>query len=194
MDDKSIPDLLSGLIPGTAEEQSKPGGQVGQRDRILVEGLKAMVGQIGGTFQDAVNEFLDGKGELHQTTRAALKTGKKTAENEAVAMLTKQFHLSPAIAKLIAPLLVKLLPSIGGEQAEIPAEVKSDQEQPRKAKSKAKGKNRPKKETTKSTKKIGKKTTSKPKSSTSKKPAKKKPSAKSGEKESKSGGKTRKTK
>jgi hypothetical protein len=194
MDEKSIPDLLSNLLPGSAKEQPEASDQAGKRDRVLVEGLKAMVGQVGGPLQDAVNDFLDGKGALLQTTRTALRGGKKTAEKEAVTMLTKQFKLSPAIAKLISPLLVKLLPSIGGEETEIPAEIELDQEKPRKVKSKAKGKSRPKMETTSSTKKAGKKTTSKPKASTSKKPAKKKTAAKSGKKETKSASKTKKTK
>ena len=174
MDEKSISGLLSQLISNTDKKDSAADKvSAGGENNFLVETLKTAAGMAGGGIEPAVNEFLNGQGELHETTRTAVIRGSSTAASDVAKLLTSRFNLAPAIANLIAPLLVKLLPSIsqayGGETA---------------AKPKARRKARPKTsssaktEASTSKKKPKKKTSPRPKTSAAKPAAKKKPSPK----------------
>ena len=174
MDKKSISGLLAQLIskPGKKDSAAEP-ESAGQGSSPLVDTLKTAAGLAGGGIEPAVNEFLNGQGELHETTRAAVTRGSRSAVSDVAKLLTSRFKLAPAIANLIAPLLVKLLPSIGqsagGESAPKP-----------KARRKAKPKtsSSAKTEASAGKKKAKKKTSDRPKTSASKPAAKKKTSPK----------------
>lgn len=159
MDDKSITDLLSQLIPDEQGKDSAEKEQPKDQDNILVEGLKTLVGQSEGDLEQAVSEFLKGKGVLHEITNSAVTRGKATADSEIAEILTKTFKLSPTIARLIAPLLTNLLPSVKKEQEK---EAPSAKKPRRKTKPKTSSKE---KEQTTSKKKPSKKTASEAKTS-----------------------------
>ena len=181
MDEKSIAGLLSQLIPDSIENSLGLGNtSPGEPDNRLVESLKAIAGQAGGSLEPVLNEFLDGQGELHEATRAAVARGGTSGVTAIATLLKTQFKLAPAIANLIAPLLVKLLPAVGQlAGSDAPAKPKPR----RKAKPKTSSSAKPKK-----------KTSTRPKASASKPAAKKKPSAKARKKESASPTKPKKAK
>jgi hypothetical protein len=159
MKEKSLPDQISHLMNDTPEMDASPVEEnTDEQKDILVENLKAAAGQTDGALDAALDEFLDGKGVLHETTRAALTRG-GGGLNEVIQLLTKQFKLSPAVAKMIASLILKLQPSGSKETAKEST-----------AKKKPRRKTKPKtaKKETISAKKAKKKTTAKAKKSTSK--------------------------
>jgi len=187
MDKKSISGLLAQLI-----SKNEP-----KDDAAKAE---------GAGVETAVNEFLSGEGELHETTRAAVTRGGTPAApptpprgaarpvgvrsvgarnagsgaaSDVAKLLSSKFGLSPAIANLIAPLLVKLVPSIG-QAAGTPAGAQSAGSETA-AKPKARRKAKPK-TVSEASKKAKKKTAAKPKKPAAKPAAKKKTPAKSGKK------------
>lgn len=163
MEEKSISDLLSKFIP----DQAEPGAEeADEQNNLLIQSLKALAGQSGDEAAAEVDEFLNGKGALHETTRTALVRGKSSAVDNLTQVLINQFKLSPTVASVIASLLVKVMPSIG---------------KPSPAKKKPRNKAKPK-ATASTKKKPKKKATSKPKSSTSKTAKKKKTTSKTGKK------------
>jgi hypothetical protein len=174
MDEKSLPDLLSNLISGASEETSSQDreDEKNVQNNLLLESLQALAAQSGGPLQAAVGEFLSGKGRLHATARSA--RSKKSAVEKVETFLTENLNVSPALAGLIAPLVVNLLPSLGGETSK-----------PRRRR-----KTKPKTESTSSAKKPKKKPAAKPKPSASTKPASSKPKPKPKKKPSKSAKKT----
>ena len=179
MDKKSISGLLGQLISKKEPKDAAAGAEG-------ADALKAAAGLAGGGVETAVNEFLNGQGELHETTRAAVTRGGtpagarsagSSAASDVAKLLRSKFGLAPAIANLIAPLLVKLLPSIG--QA-TPAGAQSAGGKTA-AKPKARRKAKPKTAASaksEASKKAKKKTAAKPK----KPAAKKKTPAKAGKK------------
>ena len=170
MDDNLLPDLLSQLFPDVGENKLAPGGdKTAEQNNILAATLKALAGQSSGPVGTAVNEFLTGKGALHETTRSALSRGSGSAVSEVVAFLTTQLKLSPAAAQLIVPLLLKLLPSIGKETG-----TDSTTEKKPRRKTKPKSPSSAKNETGSIKKKPIKKTLARPKTSAAKPEAKKK--------------------
>ena len=181
MDEKSLPDLFSKMIPDELEDSLGLGGKSSaeQNNNILIASLKAAAGQSGGLVDKAVNEFLTGEGDLLDTTRSAVTRSKASAKNEVAKFLETKFKLSPVAAKLISMLLLKLLPAI----SELTGADAAEKKKPRRkkkpktstsAKTEAGAKKKPKK----------KKTTTKPKTTASKPAAKKKkPTAKSSKQE-----------
>jgi len=173
MEDKSLPDIISQILPDEVEQSLGIGKQkTTDQDNVLIASLKAAAGQSGGQVEESVNQFLNGEGELIETTRSAITRSKTTAKNEVAAFLEKKFNLSPNVAKLVAMLTVKLFPSI----SKLTGEAATEKKKPRKKK--------PKTSTTTSKKKAKKKkTTTKPKTTASKPAAKKKkPTAKESKK------------
>lgn len=172
MEDKSLPDIISQILPDEVEQSLGIGKQkTTDQDNVLIASLKAAAGQSGGQVEESVNQFLNGEGELLETTRSAVTRSKTTAKNEVAAFLEKKFNLSPNVAKLVAMLVVKLFPSI----SKLTGEAATEKKKPRKKK--------PKTSTTTSKKKAKKKTTTKPKTTASKPAAKKKkPTAKESKK------------
>lgn len=172
MEDKSLPDIISQILPDEVEQSLGIGKQkTTDQDNVLIASLKAAAGQSGGQVEESVNQFLNGEGELLETTRSAVTRSKTTAKNEVAAFLEKKFNLSPNVAKLVAMLVVKLFPSI----SKLTGEAATEKKKPRKKK--------PKTSTTTSKKKAKKKTTTKPKTTASKPVAKKKkPTAKESKK------------
>ena len=193
MDEKSLPDLLSQLIPVQPEEDAQPEEQSGaeEQNSALAESLAAAAGQSDGPFERAVEEFLSGKGVLHDTAIGARTRGDTPADDVAQVLIS-QFKLSPTIATVISMLLVKLVPSIGKKPKKAsPARKKARKE----TKPKAKAKTKPKaKVENGSEKKAKKKATAKPKTGAAKTAAKKKVSAKSSKKETASAAKKKKAK
>lgn len=176
MDEKSLSDLLSQLIPdGSEAEPGKGEAQLDEQKGSMEEILKAVAGQSGGSAESAVNEFLNGEGELFETTRTALATDRKSAESEVAAFLKTKLKLSSFAAKLIAMMVVKLFPSITDLTGDEAPPKKKPRRKKRKTSSSAKTE-------TSSKKKPKKKTTARPKTSSSKPAVKKKPAAKTSKK------------
>jgi outer membrane biosynthesis protein TonB len=186
MDEKSLTDLLANLIPGEDEDTT---GQAAKELKdgeksLLLAGLTSLAGQSGGPLQAAVGEFLGGRGELLQ--RASSSSSKKTAIENVEEFLTTKLNVSPTLAKLIAPLVVNLVPALGGETA------KPRRRRKAKPKSESSSAKKPKKPSSA-------KPAAKPKPSSSSKPKpKKKPassssSAKTGKKESRPAAKPKKS-
>lgn len=162
MDEKSLPDLFSNLIPDELETMLGLGDNAsGEQTNLLVQALKTAADKIGGPLATAVDEFLAGKGELHETTRAAITRGSGSALGDVAAALIEKFSLSSPTAKLIAGLLVKLMPALGKETAA--------KKKPRRKTSSSSAKSEA------STHKKPRKTSAKPKPGTTKPAAKKKP-------------------
>ena len=83
MDEKSLSDLLTNILPDEVEKALNPDGEnTGAQDDMVAGMLKASAGQFGEPFGRSVDEFLAGKGELHETTRAALVRGKGAAKGD----------------------------------------------------------------------------------------------------------------
>jgi len=113
MEEKSLTDLLANLIPAENENMNKADeDDAGSQYGLLAAGLKALAAQSGGLGETVVNEFLKGEGDLHERTRAASVRGTGIAESDVTAFLVEKFNLSTTVARLIAPLLLKLLPSV----------------------------------------------------------------------------------
>jgi hypothetical protein len=170
MEEKSLSDQLSHLMNDTPPvEPALSEESTNEQKNILVENLKTAVGQPDGALEAALDEFMSGKGALHEATRSAMARGGESALAEVIQLLTKQFKLSPAVAKMIASLILKLQPS-GGSQ--------TTQEAAAKKKPRRKSKPKTAKKETSSTKKAKKKPAAKPKKAVSKTAAKKKATSK----------------
>lgn len=110
MDERSLQGLISSLIPDEIEGFLTQSGEQPSRS---VELLKTAAGQVGGEADVEINNFLNGRGALLETTRAAATRSGVSASNTVAEFLTGQLHFSPALARIVAPLLVNLLPGIG---------------------------------------------------------------------------------
>jgi hypothetical protein len=113
MDDKSLSGLFSAITPDDPE--ISPGlGDINETENnnLLTESLKAFAVQSGGGMEQEVNGFLSGKGALLETTKNAVARGGSSASGEVAAVLSKQFNLPAAIAKIISSILVRLFPDI----------------------------------------------------------------------------------
>ncbi len=120
MDETKFSGLLSQIIPDEIGKSLGLGGEnAGKQNSRAFELLKNVAGQAGGGVENELNDFLNGRGALLETTRAAVArggtstTGRKTAANEVSAFLTNQLHFSALIAELIAPLVIQIFPAIG---------------------------------------------------------------------------------
>jgi hypothetical protein len=168
MDEKTLPDQISHLMNDTPKNEPGPGDEnTDAKKDILVESLKTEAGQTDA----ALDEFMEGRGVLHETTRAAITRG-GSGLNEVIQLLTSQFKLSPAVAKIIASLILKMQSSVSKETAKDSTTKKKPR---RKAKPKTASSAKKKPISSKEPKK---KTAAKAKKTTSKKPAKKKVVAK----------------
>jgi hypothetical protein len=172
MDEKTLSDQISHLMNDTPEADPGPSEEnTDEKKDILVESLKTAAGQTDGALDAALDEFMEGKGVLHETTRAAITRG-SSGLSEVIKLLTSQFKLSPAVAKIIASLILKMQSSVSKETAKDSTTKKKPR---RKAKPKAASSAKKKPS---SSKKPKKKTAAKAQKTTSKKPAKKKTAAK----------------
>lgn len=180
MDEDSLAGLFSSLIPDELAKNLGLTPEEGGGSKEQLAGLlKAAAGQAGGPLEEAIDEFLQGRGSLFKDTSSALSRGIGITETKIVSILTSKFNLPPAMAKLLAPLLIKLLPEVMKE-----AESTAKKKPRRKAKPKttssstAKKKKKTTKKTTKktssSTKKTASSTSKKKPTSSSKKKAKRK--------------------
>jgi len=186
MDDQPL-DPLSQVNPDAVENKTE---STDKPNIILVESLRATTGLSGVPLETAVNEFLSGEGELHETTRAAITRGGSSSVSEIAAFLTDKFKLSSTVATLVATLLVKLFPSI----KKLTGKKTAAKKKPRR-KAKAKTKPAAKKKAASSKKKAKKKTTAKPKTTAQKSAAKKKKTtAQAAKKKAKSTAKPKKAK
>lgn len=195
MAEKSLSDQLSHLINDTLGIDASPEEETtDEQQDILAASLQAVAGRSDPALETALDEFLEGKGVLHETTRlAATRGGNPLAD--IVKLLTSQFKLSPAVAKILAALILKLQPSAGKETGKETA-----------AKKKPRRKAKPKPKTTASAKKGKKKTTAKAKKpaakarpgsakkTAAKKTAKKKTAAKTAKKKTPANTKPKKAK
>ncbi len=180
MDDKSLSDQLSNLFPTPDQNAAPQDEAIPSAERgLLVDSLKTLAGQAGAGAQPVLDQFLSGQGELAEVTRAAAASGSTSALNKVINLLTTTLKLSPAIAKIIAPILLKLAPSLGNQAAA----KETEKEPAEKKKPRRKTAANSKKETSSSKKKTDKKSTAKPKKTPAKPAAKKKPAAKSSKKE-----------
>ena len=117
MDDKGLSDQISHLMNDTPENEPGPSEEnTDEKKDILVESLKTAAGQTDGELDAALEEFMEGKGVLHETTRAAF-TRSGSGLSEVIKLLTSQFKLSPAVAKIIASLILKMQSSVSKETA-----------------------------------------------------------------------------
>ena len=113
MDEKSLPDLLANILPDEVEKTLNLDGEnTGTQDDMVAALLKASAGEFGKPFGQAVDEFLAGKGELHETTRAALVRGKGTAKSDITEFLTSKLNIPAPVANIIAGMLLNLVGSI----------------------------------------------------------------------------------
>lgn len=113
MDDQRFSGLLSQLIPDENENSLEAGKEGSGEQNIRMAGLlKLVAGQAGGGAENEVNDFLNGRGELLETTRAAVARGGKSAASVVADFLEEKLHLSAPLAKIIAPLVVQLFPAI----------------------------------------------------------------------------------
>lgn len=190
MDEKSLSDLLVNILPDEIEKAVNQGGEHSAQEDVLAGLLKASARQFGAPTEQAVDEFLVGKGELYETTRSALVRGKGTAKSDITEFLTSKLNIPAPVANIIAGMLLNLVGSISTDsETETPAKKK-----PRKKKKPASGstakpapassKKKAKKKTTTKPKKPVKKTTSKSEKPAAKPTTKKKPTAKTTKKES----------
>ncbi len=85
MDEKSITDLITDLIPDTSEQsRGITSSSEDDQNSILIGVLRMLVDQSGEPMQRTLEDFLGGKGELLEVTRAASGGRKKSAEAEIV--------------------------------------------------------------------------------------------------------------
>ena len=125
MDDKSLFDNLAELISKeVGKESSLEAERSGEQENILVESLKAFAGQSSEGVGKEVNEFLNGRGSLLETTRSAVVRSGSSASKEVGVFLKEAFNLPATMANTLAALIVKIFPSIskltGEEQAAKP--------------------------------------------------------------------------
>lgn len=171
MDEKSLGDMLSKIITDAVEKPEGENNAAAEPVSPLVQGLKSAAGLAGGEVQNAVEEFLSGKGDLLDTTRTAVERGGTSANSVVAAFLQEKFKLSPTLAGIIAPLLVRLFPAIGNLTGTSSTTSKPKPRRKKKptastAKPAASSKKKPKKKEAATTKPKKKKTSS----STKKKP------------------------
>lgn len=168
MDQRSLQDLISKLIPDEVEGLLNQGdNQAGEQQNRMVELLKTAAGQAGGDADTEISNFLNGRGTLLETTRAAATKGGSSAASIVTNFLTGQLHLSPALARIIAPLLISLVSAIG----KLPgtgtaAKPKTQKKKPRPSSAKTAQHTRPRKPASSASSKP-----KKPKSASNKKPA-----------------------
>jgi hypothetical protein len=176
MDENTIPQVPAGNTPEEPTRSTAPISIHPENEAdVLSVSLKALAGASGGALSTAVEEFLGGKGELLEATRSASSKASKTAKEEVAAFLTKNLKLNPTLAKLVAPILLKLFPvlgkTVGGKDTtEKPAPKPKPKPTTKPKKKKTSEKEKPAASTTK--KKPKKKPAAKPKT-TAKKPIKK---------------------
>lgn len=181
MDEKSLPPILSGLIPDDIEKAlggtptAGSGGLLAEaaaqflggadtpdapesEDKSLVQNLLGLVGQGDSPLAAVVGQFLNGEGELHaEATRAAALNSATVAE-KIQEFLVSKLKIAPAVAALMAPMLAKLIPGIKKKAAA--KKRKSSRKTTSRPKASAKTEKKPKKKTT-AKKPAAKKTTSK---------------------------------
>jgi hypothetical protein len=128
----SLFDNLSELISKTVgkESPSEEEKSVAQSD-LLIETLKIVSVQASEGLGKELNEFLNGRGNLLETTRSAISRSGSSAAKDLAAVLKETFNLSSASANTVAALLVKLIPSINKTTSE---EETSKPKRPRKKK------------------------------------------------------------
>jgi hypothetical protein len=112
MDERSLQDLISKWIPDEIEQFTAQVGDDEQHTRA-VELLQLAAAGPASAAGDEIGHFLEGRGDLLDTTRAAVARGGSSAVSSVRDFLVQQMHLSPALASILAPLLVKILPKIG---------------------------------------------------------------------------------
>jgi hypothetical protein len=187
MDEKSLPDQISQLMNDTPE--IKPDSSVEKTDEqkdVLLDSLKSVAGESDGALEAALDDFMNGKGILHETTRSALTRG-GTGLSDVITWLVKQFKLSPAVAKILASLILKMQPS-GSQDTAKESTTKKKPRRKTKPKAVSSAKKKKKKTTAKPKKTAARKkaaSKTKPRSSkktTTKPAAKKKPAAKTSKK------------
>jgi hypothetical protein len=177
MDEKSLTDLFSQFFSDEKDKNlTQEGKSVDQKDAGLVTVLKILAGQSGGTAGDELNQFLGGQGALMEATRSAVTRG-TSAASEVKAFLIEKLNLSPSVAGVVAPLLIKLFPSVGmlAGAASTP-KPKTSRKKKASSSSTAKSTSKAKKrKTTSSTKPAASSKTKKRKTTSSSKPAASKP-------------------
>jgi len=185
MDNKSLLDDLAGLISKEVGKESSSGAKPpGDQENILVESLKVFAGQSGEGVGKEVNEFLNGRGSLLETTRSAVVRSGSSASKEVAVFLKEAFNLPATMANTLAALIVKIFPSIskltGEEEAEKPkrtrkkkASISASKPNKRKTSSSTKpsSSSKPKKKLTSESKKPAAAKPKKRKTSTAKKTA-----------------------
>jgi len=101
MGEKSLSDQISNLMNDTPELATSAGEQeTNQQQDVLAESLQAVAGQSDESLETALEEFMSGKGVLHEASRAAATRG-GSGLTEIIKLLTSQFKLSPAVAKMM---------------------------------------------------------------------------------------------
>jgi hypothetical protein len=119
---RSLSGLISRLVPDRLEEAYDdienylsacarlPGDQVACLAQVVGE----LVDRFGESVQAALYEFLcDRESALHKTTEGALGGGMKAAVAVLVPLLVAQFALAPAVALVVATLVVKVIATQG---------------------------------------------------------------------------------
>lgn len=190
MDEKSLAEQISQLMSQTPASQTGPGkAEADEPKDDLAERLMSVPGQADESLESALNDFLGSRGVLSETTRAALLQG-GSGLDDIIALLVKQFKLSPAAAKMIASLIKNLQPSGGSATAakkkprrkakakESAAKKKPAAKEQPSAKKKPAAKKRPAAKKQPGAKKPLKKTAAKPKKAAARPTAKKKPAPK----------------
>lgn len=180
MDNHTRSSLLSQLLPDDLEQALglKP-GDPDNRNLGLIKGLQLLTNSASGPLAAAVSEFVSGKGDLLEFTRAAVTRGKRGAAGEVAEFLTKTFDMKAETARTVAALLVRIFPSIGKLAGDMAGETDKPRRR-RKTTSSAKDKpaaKKPKKRKTSAS------STAKPKKpvTTASKPATKRPRRRTGE-------------
>ena len=80
MDDNSIPEQSDEINPQEPTQAPAPIAIDSENEAdVLSASLKALAGASGGALSTAVEDFLDGKGELLEATRTASSKASKTA-------------------------------------------------------------------------------------------------------------------
>jgi hypothetical protein len=192
MEEKALSDDISKLMSDTpAMEPPSVEEETAEQQDILAEALKAVAGQSDEKLETALEDFLSGRGVLSEASQTALTRSGSTGLSEVITLLMKQFKLSPAVAKMIASLIVKLQSSASQEttakkkprRKSKPKAATSAKKKPaaKKAKKKAAAKAQKTKPKTAAKKKPAS-SARKPKKTASKAAAKKKTAAKTGKK------------
>lgn len=106
MKEPSKTSALGGSAQGAAGEQP-----ASESEDVLVASLQAAADASSGEVENEIGAFLNGEGALLESTRAAVLKSGGTAVGDVAEVLAKQFGLSAAVARVIAALVVKLLPA-----------------------------------------------------------------------------------